>query len=48
MYIRSIPPAGVSVEELVQWLLIEFQAVEVALEEQDLEIQRLKEIQNAV
>lgn len=47
MYIRSVPPAGVSLEGLVEWLLIEFQSLEAALEEQNLELQKLKETQNA-
>lgn len=48
MYIRTVPPAGLNLEGLVQWLLIEFQSLEMALEEQEVEIQKLKEFQNAV
>lgn len=47
MYIRSVPPDQATLEGLIQWLLIEFQALEIALEEQNTELQRLKENQNA-
>lgn len=48
MYVRGVPPAGVTLESLVQWLLIEFQSLEAALEEQNAEIEKLKENQDAI
>lgn len=48
MYIRGTPPAGVDLEGLVKWLLLEFRALEQAFEEQELEIQKIKEIQNGL
>lgn len=48
MYIRSVPPAGLSMDDLVKWLLLEFQALEETLSEQDVEIQRLKELTNGL
>lgn len=48
MYIRGTPPSNVDLQGLVEWLLLEFEALEVAFEEQRLELERVKEQQNAV
>lgn len=48
MYIRSVPPSNLTMEGLVEWLLLEFQALEGALSEQEEEVRKLKEIQNAL
>lgn len=48
MYIRSIPPSGLSLEGLVEWLRLEFQSLESALAEQDEELRKVKERQDAL
>lgn len=48
MYIRSLPPSGVTLEGLVEWLVLELHALEVAFTEQEEELQRIKEKQNAL
>lgn len=47
MYIRSTPPAGMSLEGLVEWLLLEFQSLEKAFAEQEEELGKIKEKQDA-
>lgn len=48
MYTRGVPPSDVTLEGLVKWLLIEFEALEQAFAEQEEELQKIKEIQNAL
>lgn len=48
MYIRGVPPAQVDMQSLVEWLLLEFQSLEAAFAEQQVELEKLKEQQNAV
>lgn len=48
MYIRSVPPDNVDLEGLVQWLLLEFHALESAFQEQELELQKIKEKQDGI
>lgn len=47
MYTRGVPPAGVSIETLVEWLLIELSALETELAAINQELEVLKESQNA-
>lgn len=43
MYIRSTPPADLSPQGLVEWLMIELLALERAMQEMQLELDALKE-----
>lgn len=48
MYIRSVPPEKVDLQGLVEWLLLEFQSLEQAFAEQEEELLKIKEKQNAL
>lgn len=48
MYIRGTPPANVSIEAVLSWLLLELAALEQELNQVNEELAALKEAQNAV
>lgn len=48
MYVRGTPPANLSEEALINWLLLELLALEQELSRIDAELIILKESQNAV
>lgn len=47
MYVRGTPPANLSGDALISWLLLELAAIEQELSRVDTELTKLKESQNA-